>query len=628
MRSRTSFRPFFTVLFLALLACQKEDVKVEAPGPDPYTGLSHPRLLLLEGEEEAIKMNIANDPVWEKMHEAILAECDKIIRQSPVEREMTGRRLLSVSRNCLKRVFFLSYAYRMTGYEKYLRRAETEMTAAASFSDWNPSHFLDVAEMTMALAIGYDWLYEDLKEDSRTAIRDAIVNKGITPSYDGTYNWFLGATHNWNQVCNAGMTFGALAVAESHPDLAKKTIDRAVASIPLAMEEYQPHGAYPEGYGYWGYGTTTNVMFLSAIETAFKTDYGLTATPGFLQTAEFRQQMTGATSLCFNWGDNGLGGSLSPAMFWFAQKSNDPSLLWVERQYLDRDNYSSFTGERLLPALMIWGKDLPLESVPEPTTKVWIGQGANPVALMRASWTDPNAVYLGFKAGSPSVNHGHMDIGSFVMEAGGVRWASDLGVQNYESLESKGIQVFGKGQDAQRWTIFRMNNYCHNTLTVDGKLQRVNGYAKIDRYSDDPAFTFAISDISSVYNGQLESAVRGAAIVDKQYVVIRDELKALDSPTTVRWNILTEADVALEDQQAILTKDGRKLYLQVSGPANLQMKTWSTEPTTDYDAPNPGTILVGFECELPANGAAVLQVMLVPETAGAVSGLALALGDW
>jgi hypothetical protein len=36
------------------------------------------------------------------------------------------------------------------------------MLAAAAFSDWNPSHFLDVAEMTAALAIGYDWLYEEV----------------------------------------------------------------------------------------------------------------------------------------------------------------------------------------------------------------------------------------------------------------------------------------------------------------------------------------------------------------------------------------------------------------------------------------------------------------------------------
>ena len=62
--------------------------------------------------------------------------------------------------------------------------------------------------MTMALAIGYDWLYGYLTPSSRKAIETAIIEKGIKPSYVEEYNWFLDAGHNWNQVCNAGMTYG------------------------------------------------------------------------------------------------------------------------------------------------------------------------------------------------------------------------------------------------------------------------------------------------------------------------------------------------------------------------------------------------------------------------------------
>ena len=42
------------------------------------------------------------------------------------------------------------------------------------------------------------------------------------------------------------------------------------------MKDYGPDGAYPEGYGYWGYGTSFNVMFLSAVEKLFGKDFGLT----------------------------------------------------------------------------------------------------------------------------------------------------------------------------------------------------------------------------------------------------------------------------------------------------------------------------------------------------------------
>jgi hypothetical protein len=240
--------------------------------------------------------------------------------------------------------------------------------------------------------------------------------------------------------------------------------------------------------------------------------------------------------------------------------------------------------------------------------------------MMRNSWTDPNSIYVGFKAGSPSVNHGHMDIGSFIMEAEGVRWAYDFGLQNYESLESKGMSIFGRTQDAQRWTIFRLNNYAHNTLTVNNELQRVEGYAKIDRHSAETNFPFAISDISTVYNGQLKKATRGVGIVNEKYVVIRDELETLDKTTKVRWNMATLATVELGNKEATLTKDGKKLILKVSGQGKVTMKTWSTEPTNDYDAANPGTIMVGFECDLPANSSAVFEVLLVPEKASDSAG--------
>ncbi|MEX2569024.1 MAG: heparinase II/III family protein, partial [Cyclobacteriaceae bacterium] len=452
----------------------------------------------------------------------------------------------------------------------------------------------------------------------------------LEPSYNEEYNWFLDATHNWNQVCNAGMIYGALAVYEDHPDLAHRTLQRAVETIAKAMDDYQPDGAYPEGYGYWGYGTTFNVLFLDVLEKIYGTDFGLSDTPGFLETAGFYEHMSGVTGYAYNWGDAGSGkGNLTPAMFWFAQKKDQPSLLWVERNYLDQEDLSGLTRNRILPAALIWGKNIPLDKIPVPEEKVWVGQGANPVALMRTSWTDPNGIYLGFKAGSPSVNHGHMDVGSFIMEADGVRWAMDFGSQNYESLESKGIQLFGRTQDAERWTVFRLNNYVHNTLTIDGELQRVDGYAKIDQHGTSDDFPFAVSDVTSVYGDQLKKFQRGVAIVDQAYVLVRDEIRNKDSPSHISWNMLTPAQVALDGDKALLTQDGKKLHLIILGLEGVQWKTYSTDPKTDYDAPNPGTEMVGFEYNAEPGEELKFQVLLVPENAlGKVKEEAKDLVEW
>lgn len=607
-------------------SCKKE----ETPAPKDLSEAGHPRILLLEGEEQIIHDLIEADETWERMHLAIIEKSTSLLAKPALERVMVGRRLLGTSRELLKRIFYLSYAYRMTGNKQYLKKAEEELIAVSLFSDWNPSHFLDVAEMTMGVAIGYDWLYGNLSELNREVIKSAILMKGINPSKgNSSNNWWLTSDNNWNQVCNAGMVYGALAIQEDIPDLAEEIIDRAFQSIPIPMEAYQPDGVYPEGYGYWGYGTTFNVLFLSAIEKYLGTDRGLSSTQGFLASGDFLKHMLTPTGKSFNWADCGTGTNLNTAMFWIADRSNNPSVLWSEKRFVEKSNFSSFTGIRELPALMIWAKDIPLSKITEPEEKFFVGQGANPVAMMRSSWTDPLAVYLGFKAGSPAVNHGHMDIGSFVMEAENRRWAADLGMQNYESLESLGMSIFGKTQDAERWTIFRMNTYSHNVLIIDEKQQRVNAYAKIDKFSNAEDFMFAISDISSVYSGQLEKATRGVGIKDGKYTVVRDEIETLDKTTLVRWNMVTFSAVNLGDKEATLTDDGKTLFLKVMGPDNIEMKTWSTAPTNNYDAENPGTIMVGFECEMPANASQAFEVILVPKPVEAQAEfLNITLNQW
>ncbi|MGN7723542.1 heparinase II/III domain-containing protein [Chitinophaga sp. 22620] len=579
--------------------------------PAGTTVPEHPRILLLKGEEAQIRQAAAADPAWQKMHNAIIAESDAIIKLPNLERKVEGRRLLGVSRECIRRVFYLSYAWRTTGQQKYFDRAESEMLGVAAFTDWNPSHFLDVAEMTLGMAIGYDWLYGKLSAASRKTIAEAILEKGVRTSLDPKNNGWLRSSHNWNQVCNTGMMYGALAIYEQQPELALQIINRGITTIQLPMKDYMPDGAYPEGYGYWGYGTSFNVLFISALEELFGKDFGLSAKPGFLQTAAYLENMTGPTGLPFNYSDAGNGGGLNTAMFWFAGKQKDPSLLWVEKSWMESGK--THTRDRLLPTIMLWNNNTRLSSVQPPSALMWTGAGKTPVAMMRTSWTDKNAIFVGMKGGSPSVNHAHMDVGSFVMESDGVRWAMDFGMQDYNSLESKGVKIWGSAQNSQRWEVFRYNNFAHNTLTVNGHLQTVTGNAPITAFNRGEDFMQATTDITSLYKGDLEKAIRGIAIVNKQYVLVRDEVAAPDKETLIRWTLLTPAEVKITgNNTAELTKNGKSLTLKVDAPLPVQMKTWSTQSDKDYDAPNKGTILTGFEMKVPAGFKGAINVFLLP----------------
>jgi hypothetical protein len=359
-------------------------------------------------------------------------------------------------------------------------------------------------------------------------------------------------------------------------------------------------------------------MLISALDELFGQDFGLSEKAGFLKTGEFEENMTGPTGKTFNYSDAGEEGGMQPPMFWFASRTGNPSLLWVESRRLMKQKGQDFTPVRLLPAVILWNGSNRPETTRPPASGFWVGRGKNPIAMMRSSWTDTNAIYVAMKGGSGNINHAHMDVGSFVMDADGERWAMDFGRQEYESLESKGLSIFGRSQNAQRWTVFRYINQVHNTLTVNDQHQWIAGYAPITAASAQPAFMHAIMDLTEAYKGQLTKARRGIAMIDQKYVVVKDELATGDTAAVVRWTLLTPASVEITgSNSATLSQHGKKMYLQVDAPgATVTMKTWPTDPPPhDYDAPNPGTIRTGFEINLPAHSNLAITVRMIPEKA-------------
>lgn len=222
----------------------------------------HPRLLVTKEGLALMRESLGQDPLRKAIAAAVVREAHRILTQPPIKRDLQGRRLLGKSRTCIQRVVTLAMSYHLTSNEKYVRRCKEEMLAAARFSDWNPSHFLDVAEMTLALAIGYDWLYDQLDETSRTEIRKAIVSKGVSLPFETRHKGWVRAENNWGQVCHGGLTAGALAVMEHEPALAARTIHSALNNVTRSMAVYAPKGGYPEGPSYWSYGTTYNVILI------------------------------------------------------------------------------------------------------------------------------------------------------------------------------------------------------------------------------------------------------------------------------------------------------------------------------------------------------------------------------
>lgn len=582
----------------------------------------HPRLLMKEGEEARISDMLSEDEAMARVHRGIISECDDMLGLPVLERVMEGKRLLHTSREALRRIFWLAYSYRMTGNDAYADRAIDEMMAVCNFSDWNPSHFLDVGEMVMAVAIGYDWLYGRMSPQQRQAVKDAIVEKGFIPADDERYAGFYNLANNWNQVCCGGLLYGALATYEEHPDKARELIDLYVKSVPFALSCYAPDGGYPEGFNYWGYGTSFQVMMVAALESAMGTDFGLSDSPGFLDTAAFVQFMTAPSGECFNFSDAVPYAPCNPMMFWFASKTQETHRIWLERRNIENlpddfmdDVSHRFTEHRLLPSLMIFASAMDMSRLTPPEEHFRIYEGRTPLFIYRSGWDDKDDTYLGIKGGSPTTSHAHMDAGSFVYEYNGVRWSADLGMQDYHSLESRGVDLWNQGEGGQRWDVFRLGNESHSTLTINGKHHKVKSFVPIVETWRERDRKGALLDMTSAFEEDIESLKREIWLDRKDHLHVRDIISTGQEQAVVMWVMTTPARAEiLPDGTILLEKDGRRMELKAvcDGLEGLTSHIWTNDPPHDYDAPNQGTCRVGFIMTVPEYSEAVLEVLLTP----------------
>ena len=197
------------ILGMGLIAAVSLSAEPVTDGKD-----GHPRLLVTGGEDfAAINSVVQGSEMLKTIETYIFKIADETLDKYPNVRKLNGHRLLNVSVDCFTRIFHSAYAYRASGEYKYARRAIDEMLAVARFKDWNPQHFLDVAEMMCAMAIGYDWLYHIMNDVEKEEVRNALIEKGLEPCLNLDYcgHW-LNSVSNWNQVCNAGCTLAALAL--------------------------------------------------------------------------------------------------------------------------------------------------------------------------------------------------------------------------------------------------------------------------------------------------------------------------------------------------------------------------------------------------------------------------------
>ncbi|HUS74144.1 MAG TPA: heparinase II/III family protein, partial [Sedimentisphaerales bacterium] len=562
----------FVVLAVILTCCHHalaldEEFIVEPSAVLKTLDKGHPRLMLKDKDLESLKKQYAKDKVLQKCLRDVLKQADEYIDRPVLTYKKIGPRLLSVSRACVHRIYNLGLAYRWTGEKKYADKAVENLLAVCAFKDWNPSHFLDTAEMSHAVGLGYDWLYSYLDAPTRQKIRAGLIKNGLEEGIIAyKKRWWAQSEHNWNQVCNGGLIVGALAVAESDPQYAEQIIPSAVRSLPRALKTYGPDGAWGEGPGYWSYASRYTAYGLTALETALGEDFGLLSIKGLAEAANFPIYMTGSTGMYLNLADSGERNSRRtlPCLFWFSRVYNNPLFAEAEHAELAKRSAS--------PQHVIWYVPRSTKKLPPKDLDRYF-RGPVEVAVFRSSWDDPEALFVGIKAGYNQVNHGHLDLGNFELDALGVRWSRDLGSDNYNM---PGYWDSKKG--GRRWSYYRLNSRSHSIPLLGGEDQDPYAKSSFIRFLSNKSSGSALIDLTSAYKKFSKKTTRGISIVkDRRAVLVQDEFE-IQKPCEVAWAMTTDAEITVrKGGSATLTLKGKELIARILSPAGAKFEVESAE---------------------------------------------------
>jgi len=575
----------------------------------------HPRLILLDEQLPALRQFMEKDQRGQAWYRRAKEEAERLYKQ-PVEKHRLpdGRRLLSVSRNVVDRMYHWGFFYRLEGDRKWLDRAWLEMQAVVDFPDWNPSHYLDTAEMMHALGIGYDWFYHGLTEEQRKTIRDGLWRHGLRLSHaaymgleaEGQQGW-RHVTNNWNFVCNGGSSLAAMAVLDEMPEPCTEILHQGFQYIQIPLEHFEPDGAWWEGVGYWGYSIRYFVPYLRGLETAFGTDFGLVAglqDTGFAQAGDFPVYLVSPLGGIYNFADSGSGSGRyqHSGLFYLAARFRNPLYQYFQEQHTS-GRLEDILYYEPLPAELATA-DLPLDKHFRQTE----------VATTRSSWSDPDAIFVGIKCGRNGIAHAHQDLGSFVFYALGEKWFIDLGTERQTYLSHQ--------HHLPKSEFYRIREEGHNTLVFDpgtGFCQDPKGSSEINRFETSPAEAFAVADLTDAYRDHALSVERGYRLLGgRRALLVQDEFTAKQQ-ADVWWfaHGAKDTDYTVDEPGTTVTlqRGDKRCQARLLSPSGARFTVMDatplpTSPNPDIQDPNNG--LKKLAIHLPDAKQATIAVLFTP----------------
>ncbi len=587
---------------------------------------SHPRILMDGDRLDKIRILLQSSESFKMWYANVKAKADAALIVPVSKYELRdGERLLYVSRDVYANTVYPAFVYLIEGGDEYINRVWSELSAAAEFPDWHPTHFLDTAEMTLAFAICYDWLYDYWDEEQRGILQTAIEELGLDAAMEAYNNEaeydnsIYGAYHNrigwkndpsnWGLVCNGGIAAGALAIMnESDIDYCAEILEDAMNGLEAPLSMYAPDGAWLEGVGYWHYATQYLTYMMSSLENTVGSTYGYMDSEGIRQSANYLIAHTGAKGT-FNYGDCTESVISAPELFYLSDYYGDGSINAARLGMMER-----FGIDGGIDDILFYNPDIETAEGEFKNSAKFDSVG---VVTATNSAVSDMASYIAMKAGKIGVSHGDLDAGSFVIDALGVRWASDYGSDSYT--------LPGYFDWASRINYYRKRAEGHSTLVINPDSeadQKLGATAPITNFISGDNGMVAVTDMSEIYADDAQSVTRAVSLFDDSTkFMVQDEIKS-DTPCDVYWFMQTKQSVSFgADRKTITLSSGNKRMLMVlqsnSDLARFSVtpaKPLGTSPNPEGQSTNSGYFRICVACEDVTD--LELRVVFIPYIAG------------
>ncbi len=546
-----------------------------------------PAFLADEARMAKVLANIKNNNEVSQMAEHTLAKADALVGEPCVEYKFQdGFRILESCQSVKTRMLTLCSAYLISDVstrDKYASQIWAELQNCLDWPDWNTSkHFLDSGMLAPGVAVAYDTLREYLTDTQKEWVRQKVYDQYLAfciNAYQGAYSGseFRYSTSNWGAVCSGGILSICLAFA---PDVSgsfrtdiEYLIENAMHSLEFPATQLYPDGAWYEGVGYGGYvGEFLTSYCIAPLMNYALSDYGFISVGGYSGLYDFPLSLFGPAGI-FNYSDNGWARKPYYAAYAYqaALLSQNDQLMSSQKKY--RDIFGG--GESALNVLW-YEPSLCTGEINLPKDVYYSGAGKG---VMRSSFSAKSAAFVAMSAGINTEYGSHFDKGSFVFDQGGVRWAIDLGSDNYN--------VVGGYHGESGRTLYRKRTEGHNCVVINptsatpGQLPDANTYLSDSAYND--ASAYMVYNLTDAYADNVKDYKRGFYFGDgRESLVVRDEI-SLKSESDIYWFMHTEADIVIGSggKSATLYKDGRELRIV----ADCSIPDWhfETRPAQPFD---------------------------------------------